>query len=239
MLVLLILLTFLVFCHRFDEYTPLEETCRAMNRVIEDNKAFYWGTSEWKASQIVAAFEICERFGLIKPIVEQPQYNMLFRNKFESEYSHLFKNYRLGTTTWSPLMSGILTGKYINETPKGSRGDGPSEAELHFKFYNNDKKNIDEKLTKLKGVADKLGCSLAVLCIAWIIKNPDVSTCLVGCSRVEQLHENLKAVEIMDKLTPEHEVEIEAILQNTPSKEWDWRDFKEGPGRRETLLGKK
>ena len=123
-----------VFAHRPDNYTPMEEICRAFNRVIEDNKAFYWGTSEWKASQILEAHQVCEKLGLIKPIVEQPQYNWLFREKFEVEYCHLFEKYKLGTTTWSPLMSGILTGKYMEENPKGSRVEN-SEAYMHFKYY--------------------------------------------------------------------------------------------------------
>ncbi len=208
-----------------------------MNRVIEDNKAFYWGTSEWKASEIMEAHIICEKLGLIKPIVEQPQYNFFSRENVEKEYAHLFKNYKLGTTIFSPLMSGIITGKYIDEIPKGSRGDiSQDQAKRHFDIYNSRKKEIDEKLIKLKKVAEKLGCSLAVLALAWVIKNPDVSTCLIGVSKVEQLHENLKAIEVMEKMNSETEAEIEEILENKPPQEWEWRDFKQIPSRREQLL---
>ena len=196
----------IVFCHRHDDYTPIEEVCRAMNRVIEDGKAFYWGTSEWKSSQIVEAYQVCDKLNLIKPIVEQPQYNWFFRDRFENEYAYLFEKFRMGTTIWSPLMSGICTGKYFDGIPKDSRAvTGADQSALHFAFYNKDKKAIDEKLKSLKTIADRFECSLAVLALAWCIKNPDVSTCLMGCSKVEQLHENLKALDVMEKLTPETE----------------------------------
>jgi len=205
-----------------------------MNRVIEDGKAFYWGTSEWSASQIMEAFVTCEKLNLIKPIVEQPQYNMFVRDKFEKEYEMLFKKYNLGTTTWSPLMSGILSGKYVEGIPTGSRFDVfSSESKMHYNSYQTNKTAFDEKIIKLKAIADKLGFSLASLAIAWVIKNPDVSTCLLGVSKLEQLEDNLKALDILPLLTKELEEEIEKILGNTPAPDFNWRDFKPNPkGRR-------
>jgi len=227
----------IVFCHRYDNYTPMEEICRAMNRVIEDGKAFYWGTSEWQAAQIMEAHACCERLGLIKPIVEQCQYNMFIRERLEKEYEALFKTIKLGTTTWSPLMSGILTGKYIDDIPKGSRFDKYSSmANTQYKEYKTNKPKYDEKLKKLKTIAEKLDCSLTNLAIAWVIKNPDVSTCLLGVSKVEQLKENLKAIELMNLITNDVEEEISKILDNTPKPEIDWRDFKETQGRRKEAM---
>jgi voltage-dependent potassium channel beta subunit len=161
-----------VFCHRPDVNTPMEETCRAMDWVINQGKAFYWGTSEWSASQIGEAFVICERLGLIKPIVEQCQYNMMAREKMEIEYVHLFKTTKMGTTIWSPLFSGILSGKYVNQVPQGSRLDLFAEnARLHFAAYDNNKQVWDDKLLKLKEIAEKLGFTLSQLAIAWVIKH--------------------------------------------------------------------
>jgi voltage-dependent potassium channel beta subunit len=226
-----------VFCHRYDNYTPIEEVCRAMNWVIEKGWAFYWGTSEWKASEIMEAHVTCEKLGLIKPIVEQPQYNWFNRDKFEKEYAPLFSKYKMGTTIWSPLMSGILTGKYLDGIPKGSRGDvSMDQAIYHFNYYNANKKDIDEKLIKLNEIAKKLNTSLAILALAWCIKNPDVSTCLIGCTKVEQLHENIKAIDVMELITPELDKEINSILGNNPQPDMDWRDFKQVRGRRDELL---
>jgi len=227
-----------LFCHRPDPNTPLEETCRALNNVIEQGKAFYWGTSEWSASQIMEAHMVCEKHNLIKPIVEQCQYNMLVRDKMESEYVHLFKKTKLGTTVWSPLFSGILTGKYINETPKGSRLDAFSEgARFHYGQYMGKKKEYDGKLLKLKEIADKLGCSLAQLALAWVCKNTDVSTCIVGASKPEQLVDNLKALDVIALLTDDVENQIEAILDNSPLGEMDWLTFSRMPTRRQILFG--
>jgi len=228
----------IVFCHRFDNYTPLEETCRAMNWLIEQGKAFYWGTSEWSASQILDAHRICEKLNLIKPIVEQCQYNMMVREKMESEYGHLFNTTKLGTTIWSPLFSGILTGKYINEIPKNSRLDVfSSQAKLHHDTYMKNKKEWDEKLLKLKAVGEKLGCSLAQLAILWTIKNPEVSTCIVGASNPNQLEENLGALNYFDSYTNEVESQVEEILGNTPLADMDWRDFVRVQPRRQALIG--
>jgi voltage-dependent potassium channel beta subunit len=228
----------IVFCHRFDNYTPLEETCRAMNWLIEQGKAFYWGTSEWSSSQIMDAHRICEKLNLIKPIVEQCQYNMMVRDKMESEYGYLFTTTKMGTTIWSPLFSGILTGKYINEIPKNSRLDVfSSQAKVHHDTYMKNKEQLDEKLLKLKAVAEKLGCSLAQLAILWTIKNPEVSTCIVGASNPNQLEENLVALNYFDSYTNEIESEVEEILGNTPLADMDWRDFARVQPRRQAVLG--
>jgi len=230
----------IVFCHRFDSYTPLEETCRAMNWLIEQGKAFYWGTSEWSASQIIDAHRICEKLNLIKPIVEQCQYNMMVRDKLESEYGHILNTAKLGTTIWSPLFSGILTGKYINEIPKNSRLDVfSSQAKVHHDTYMKNKNVWDEKLLKLKTVAERIGCSLAQLAILWAIKNPEVSTCIVGSSNPTQLQENLAALDYYSDYTNEIELEVEEILGNSPIPDMDWRDFKRIQPRRQALLGMK
>lgn len=228
-----------VFCHRPDPNTPLEETCRAMDWVINQGMAFYWGTSDWSASQIMDAYAVCEKLNLIKPICEQPQYNLFVREKLENEYSLLFQKYKMGTTIWSPLMSGILTGKYMEGIPKGSRGDLFAEsARLHFQIYNDNKTSYDEKLSKLKVIAERLGFSLATLAIAWTVKNPCVSTCIVGASRADQMQENLKALELLPKLTAEVEEEIEQILGNMPQAEMDWMTFTKKDGWRKRFINK-
>jgi len=229
-----------VFCHRYDLRTPIEEVCRAMNWVIEKGWAFYWGTSEWDASQIMEAHVICEKLGLIKPICDQCQYNMFVREKLETQYVPLFDKIKLGTTIWSPLFSGVLTGKYINEIPKDTRFDLFSAGSaMHLRTYNNNKKEWDEKLIKLTDLAKSLGCNLAQLAIAWTIRNPDVSTCILGTSRVEQLVDNLGALEIVDKLTTDVELQIEEILQNQPIGDMDWRYFTRLNPRRVDILDKK
>jgi voltage-dependent potassium channel beta subunit len=227
-----------VFCHRYDMYTPLEETCRAMNWLIDQGKAFYWGTSEWSASEISQAHLICEKLNLIKPIVEQCQYNMMVRNKMEGEYVHLFKTTKLGTTVWSPLFSGVLTGKYINETPKGSRLDVfSSSAKTHHQTYFKNKTEWDEKLLKLKAIAERLGFTLPQLALAWVIKNPDVSTCIVGASNPEQLQENIRAMELLEVYTNQIEEEIEAIIGTSPEGEFDWLNSLRLQTRRNINLG--
>jgi voltage-dependent potassium channel beta subunit len=227
-----------VFCHRFDRNTPLEETCRAMNWLIEQGKAFYWGTSEWSASEIGQALQICEKLNLIKPIVEQCQYNMMVREKMENEYVHLFTTTRMGTTVWSPLFSGVLTGKYINGIPEGSRFDAFSaNSKFHYNQYVTNKESWDAKLLKLKAVAERLGFSLAQLALAWVIKNTDVSTCIVGASRASQMEENLRALDLLEVYTNEVEQEIEAILGNSPAGPIDWLTFSKLATRRRVVLG--
>lgn len=199
----------LIYCHRPDSGTPIEETVWAMHNLIEWGKAFYWGTSEWSAAEIVAAIEIADKHHLHKPVMEQPQYNMLYRHRFELEYVRLFKDYGYGATIWSPLASGLLTGKYNNGIPAGSRGSLTGMDWLRGHFV--DQKAID-KVKALVPIAEGIGVSLPHLALAWCLKNPNVSTVITGASRVEQLRENLKALDVVEKLTPEVMTAIDNVV---------------------------
>ena len=226
-----------VFCHKYDCVTPLEETCKAMNFIIEKGYANYWGTSDWTASQIMEAYAICDKYKLIKPIVEQCQYNMLHREAMEVEYRDLFKRYKMGTTVWSPLSSGILTGKYIEEIPKDSRANLKNDmANFSFQSYLKNKDKIDSKLKLLKDIADTNGCTLTTLAIAWVIANPDVSVCLLGASKPEQLNDTIRAVEIYKNIEKETWIEIEKILDNTPKGETDYLTWEDLPSRRNIAM---
>ncbi|CAH0493144.1 unnamed protein product [Peronospora farinosa] len=202
----------LVFCHRPDPFTPMEETVRAMNFLIEQGWAFYWGTSEWRAQDIIEACEIADRLGLIRPIFEQPQYNILKRSRVEFNFDILYKKYNYGLTTWSPLASGILTGKYSKGIPEGSRLSMPAYKSM----LSNGLKEKAAKADKLAEVAKEVGCSLAQLSIAWVAANPHVSTVILGATSIEQLDENLKAMEFVDKITPEIREKIDAIADVRP-----------------------
>jgi len=205
----------LVFCHRPDPITPMEEVVRAMNFVLDQGWAFYWGTSEWSATQITEACLIADRLGLIRPLMDQPEYNMFKRDRIEIEYLPLYENYGLGTTIWSPLASGILTGKYSGgNVPEGSRFSLPSYQWLKDRKFS--KMHEIELADKLKPVAESIGCTLAQLAIAWCIKNPHVSTVITGATSLKQLNENIAALEFVEKLTPEVIEKIESILQNKP-----------------------
>lgn len=206
----------LVFCHRPDPSTPIEETVWAMHNMIEQGKAFYWGTSEWSAAEIVAAIEIADRHHLHKPVMEQPQYNMLVRERFEKEYARLFNDYGYGSTIWSPLASGLLSGKYKNGVPADSRGALKGYEWLLPRLT--DPTRI-AKVNELQDIASDLGCTQAQLAIAWCLKNPNVSTVITGASRVSQVHENMQALPIVEKLTPEVMARIEEVLQNNPLNE--------------------
>ncbi len=190
----------LVFCHRPDPHTPIEETVWAMHDMIERGKALYWGTSEWSAADIRAAWEIAERHHLRKPVMEQPEYNLFHRGRVEREYARLYEDIGLGLTTWSPLASGLLTGKYRSGVPAGSRGAIPR---MKFLVEDLTDKAKNEAVAKLGEVARELGCTTAQLALAWCAANPRVSTVITGASRPEQVRENMKAVEIVPKLTPE------------------------------------
>jgi voltage-dependent potassium channel beta subunit len=198
----------LVFCHRPDPNTPIEETVRAMDIVIKQGKAFYWGTSEWSAAEIMRADGIARQYGLTPPSMEQPQYNMFTRDRFEREYAPLYRDLGYGTTIFSPLASGLLTGKYNNGIPEDSRAA--------LQGYEWLQRGITperiEKVKKLKVVADELDCSLAQLGLAWCLANPNVSTVITGASRASQVTENMKALEVADKLTDEVLQSIEGIL---------------------------
>jgi voltage-dependent potassium channel beta subunit len=228
-----------VFCHRPDYETPLEETCRAMHSVIESGKAFYWGTSEWTADRISKAIEICERLSLHKPIVEQPQYSMLCRSKFENEFRFLFKEYKYGTTIWSPLAGGILAGKYNDgNIPEGSRYDNHKMLDAIWKKHMGEgvKEVTLKKLNALADIAKELGYTQAQLSLAWAIANTDVSTCILGFSRVSQVEENLKALELYYKWTPEIEKKVRAALNTDPEDVMDWRKWSPLTNRRDEAI---
>ncbi len=188
-----------IYCHRPDKTTPIEETVWAMHNIIEWGKAMYWGTSEWSADEIVAALYIAEKHHLHKPITEQPEYNLFERKRFEQEYARLFQNHGYGTTIWSPLASGMLTGKYLKGIPKDSRANLKGYQWLHKDVKNKERL---AQVRALQPIAKSLGCTLAQLSIAWCLRNPNVSTVILGASRVEQLQENLKADKFVAKLTP-------------------------------------
>lgn len=206
----------LYFCHRPDKNTPIEETVWAMHNLITQGKVLYWGTSEWSAQEIMEAHMIAKQHHLIAPTMEQPQYNMLTRQKVEVEFSQIYKTVGLGTTIWSPLASGVLTGKYNqNKDPKGTRLN--MEGMDWLKKNVLEKENI-KKAEKLTVLAKDLGMTLPVLAIAWCLKNPNVSTVILGASKTAQLKENFKASEAKNKLTPDVLLQIEKILNNTPTK---------------------
>ncbi len=187
----------LLFCHRPDPETPIEETVWAMHDIVSAGKALYWGTSEWSAEEIRAAWDIAERHHLHKPVMEQPQYNLLWRQRVEWEYARLYEDLGIGLTVWSPLASGLLTGKYLDGIPEGSRAALPGYEWLS-PMLTDSRRN--DKVRALKEVADDLGCSLAQLSIAWCAKNPHVSTVITGASRVQQVDENLAALEVLSRL---------------------------------------
>jgi len=210
----------IVFAHRFDKATSVKEVVEGFTQCIRNlNLAYYWGTSEWSAQQIEEAIQIAEKYNLIAPVVEQPQYNAFHRERFEVEYAPLFDKYHYGTTIWSPLASGLLTGKYNDGIPEDSRfAQNP-------KFFADTKKTLFEtdegkakieKVKKLTEVAQRLGSTPTALALAWAAKNPNVSTVILGASKPEQVHENCKALEVLPKLTPEIMEEIEKILENKP-----------------------
>src|SRR4051812_40548355 len=188
----------LVYCHRPDPHTPIEETVWAMHTMIERGQALYWGTSEWSAADIMAAWNIAERHHLHKPVVEQPEYNVFHRDRVEKEYAQLYADPGIGLTTWSPLASGLLTGKYRKGIPADSRAAIP-----RMKFLVDDltdqRKNA--AVGKLEEIANELGCTVAQLAIAWCARNPNVSSVITGASRVSQVKDNMKAVDVIPRLT--------------------------------------
>ncbi len=199
----------LIFCHRADPDTPIEETVWAMSDIVASGKALYWGTSEWTADEIRAAWEIAERHHLHKPVMEQPQYNLLTRRRVEQEYARLYDDIGLGTTIWSPLASGLLTGKYAKGVPADSRGALGGYEWLAERLT--DDASI-AKVERLRPIADELGCSMAQLAIAWCAANPHVSTVITGASKPSQVVENFDAIDVLDALTPEILGRIEAAV---------------------------
>ena len=198
----------LVYCHRSDPHTPIEETVWAMSDMIERGKALYWGTSEWSAEEIRAAWDIAERHHLHKPVMEQPQYNLFCRKRVEQEYTRLYQDIGLGLTTWSPLASGLLTGKYRSGVPAGSRGTLEGMGFLLNGLTDVSKNAV---LTQLDAVALELDCSLGQLAIAWAARNPRVSTVIMGASKISQLQDNLRAVDIIPRLTPQIMARIDVM----------------------------
>ena len=199
----------LVYCHRPDANTPLEETVYAMHDMIASGKALYWGTSEWSAAEIAAAWQIADKHHLHKPVVEQPEYNLFHRKRVEVEYARLYDDIGLGLTIWSPLASGLLTGKYAKGMPEDSRGSLKNMAWMQDQLLDADK---NARVIKLAEVAKSLGCTTAQLAIAWCLKNPRVSTVITGASRLSQFEENMKALEIAGKLDAPVMTQISDII---------------------------
>lgn len=203
------------FCHRPDKNTPMEETVWAMHNLIQQGKVLYWGTSEWSAQEVQEAFMIARANNLISPSMEQPQYNMLVRDKVEVELDKLFRDYGYGSTIWSPLASGILTGKYNNGIPEGSRLTMDDLTWLKEKLLTDE--NI-QKVIKLQSIAGNLNTSVANLAMAWCLKNEHVSTVITGATKLSQLQENLKSIEVLEKLDSSVMEAIEIALDNKPEK---------------------
>jgi voltage-dependent potassium channel beta subunit len=205
----------LFYCHRPDKSTPIEEVVWTMNILIQQGKILYWGTSEWSGQEILEAHVAAEKYKLIGPTMEQPEYNLFQREKMEKDYLEIFKNFGLGTTIWSPLASGLLTGKYNEGIPEGSR------LALEGFGWLKERTLVEEKVNKvrqLQAVADGLGTSLAELSVAWCISNPNVTTAILGATRKEQLLENLKALEVVPKLTPEVLGKMDEIVGTKPKQ---------------------
>ncbi|KAK6532067.1 hypothetical protein TWF694_003229 [Orbilia ellipsospora] len=209
----------LIYAHRPDRNTPIEETVRAFNHIINTGKAFYWGTSEWSAEEIASAHRVAEKLGLIGPVMEQPEYHLLNRTRVEGEYALLYEHYGLGLTTFSPLKMGILTGKYNDGIPEGSRlGSSHDPYIEHVKRELGAGEWEDKlaKVKKLKDVADKLGCNQAQLALAWVLSNKNVSSAITGASRPEQIYDSVRALQVIPKLTDSVLGEIDEIMDNRP-----------------------
>jgi voltage-dependent potassium channel beta subunit len=212
----------LYFCHRPDPDTPIEETVWSMHNLVLQGKTLYWGTSEWSAQEITQAHQIARQYNLIPPLMEQPQYNMLHRKRFEVEYARLYTEFGLGTTIWSPLASGLLTGKYNDGIPEDSRLNLKGYEWLRDRFYGADGKVSKEGAVHLKtiaalgAIAEKLGVPLAQMALAWALKNPHVSTVITGASRPEQVTSNMKAIEVVGLLTEPVMDEIASVLEAAP-----------------------
>ncbi len=214
----------LLFCHRPDLHTPIEETVWAMDQMIREGKALYWGTSEWGAEDIRIAYDVARREHLRPPLMEQPQYNMFHRERVEREYGRLYRDIGLGTTIWSPLASGLLTGKYNDGVPEGSRLHLEKYRWLREALLETEEGRVKlEKVKKLAPLADELGMTMPQLALAWCLKNPNVSTVITGASTVEQVEQNMSAMDVVDRLDEEAMDAIESILDNKPVPERDWR----------------
>ena len=207
----------LYFCHRPDPEVPVEETVRAMTELIWRGKILYWGTSEWSAQQLMEAHSVARQYNLIPPTMDQPQYNMFHRHRVEVEYGRLYQSIGLGTTTWSPLASGILTGKYAEGVPDESRLALPSYQWLRKKLESEEWRDRLPKIPRLAKLADELGTTMPRLAIAWCAKNPNVSTVITGASRVSQVAENMQALSVLEQLSDDVMATIDEILDNRPT----------------------
>lgn len=211
----------LIYAHRPDRNTPIEETVRAFNHLIDTGKAFYWGTSEWNADEIAQAWRYADKLGLVGPLMEQPAYNMMTRDKVEREFAHLYRETGLGLTIFSPLNKGILTGKYKNGIPEGSRF---AQTQLGFvggfmeRIGGQEKwDEMVQQVNALEPIAEKLGVKMATLALAWVLKNPNVSSAITGASSTAQIYESTRALAVLDKLTPEIMDEIDQVFNNKPA----------------------
>lgn len=213
----------LIFCHRPDIHTPVEETVWAMNHILNQGKAFYWGTSEWPASMIKAAYDFARREHLIPPLMEQPEYNMFNRQKVEMDYLPLYEEFGLGTTIWSPLASGILTNKYAAGIPEGSRLSLKENEWLKKRLETSEGREKLRKASDLQNIALELDMTLAQFSLAWCLKNPHVSTVITGATKASQIDENMQSLSMIDRLSPDVMRKIENILMNAPRGPQDWR----------------
>lgn len=208
----------LYFCHRPDINTPVEETVRAMSDLISQGKVLYWGTSEWSAQEIMEAYAVARQYNLVPPTMEQPQYHMFHRKKVEREYYKLYDVVGLGTTIWSPLASGLLTGKYNDGIPENSRATSHNDISwLKEMITGPEAQEKMQKVRELTKISKEIGTSMANMALAWCLKNKNVSTVITGASKVGQVHDNMKATEIKDKLSDEVMEKIEAVLDNKPT----------------------
>ena len=219
----------LVFAHRYDPHTPMEEIVRAFNYLIDHGYAHYWCTSEWSAANIEEAMLIAQRLNLVAPICEQPQYSLLHRDRFEEEYKPLYEKYGLGTTTWSTFASGVLTGKYNNGIPEGRRLGLKSLSSFKNLFTSGQRHGdwdaVIAKIKKLQAIADRIQCTLPQLALAWALKNDKVSTVIMGGTKIDQLKENVASIQCMSKLSLPLLEEIEGIMDNKPLQERDWKTY--------------
>ena len=206
----------LYFCHRPDPEVPMEEVVRSMTDLIHQGKVFYWGTSEWSAQQLMEAHSVARQYNLIPPTMEQPQYNMFHRERFEVEYGRLYDKIGLGTTIWSPLASGLLTGKYNNGIPEDSRMNLPGYEWLRKMLESEEGQKRLQSVKELVPIAEELNTTMPKLAIAWCLKNPNVSTVITGASKVSQVEENMKAMDLVPQLTDDVMEKIEAVLDNKP-----------------------
>jgi len=225
-----------LFLHRFDPEVPLLESIRAVNDLIDEDYGFYWGTSMFTAQQLVQCHQLCEQYGLIHPIVEQCEYNLLNRQRMEVDYAPLFDHYGMGTTIWGALASGILTGKYNDGTIPADSRIANSDFSLYYKQVFDttfaDKEQRTASLQGLGELARDIGCTQAELAMAWVLKSKDVSTVIFGVSRPSQVYSNLRTVEVASRLTPEVLAKIEDIMKTRPAAPFDWRTMAPAPNRR-------